>query len=199
MIYAYIRVSTNYQTVQNQKIAIKQYAKYHRLHNIVWISETISGTKTPEKRKLGELLEKVEKDDVIIVTELSRLGRSLMMILDVLQFLLEKNVKVIAIKEGYELGDNIQSKVLAFAFGLSAEIERTLLSERTKQGLERARKQGKQIGRRKGQKPKKYKLSGKCAYIKRERINGRSKLSLARELNVTWTTLNNFMVKCKIQ
>lgn len=199
MIYAYIRVSTNYQTVQNQKIAIKQYAKYHRLHNIVWVSETISGTKTPEKRKLGELLEKVEKDDVIIVTELSRLGRSLMMILDVLQFLLEKNVKVIAIKEGYELGDNIQSKVLAFAFGLSAEIERTLLSERTKQGLERARKQGKQIGRRKGQKPKKYKLSGKCAYIKRERINGRSKLSLARELNVTWTTLNNFMVKCKIQ
>lgn len=199
MVYAYIRVSTNYQTVQNQKIAIRQYAKYHRLHNIVWIAETISGTKTPEKRKLGELLKNASKDDVIIVTELSRLGRSLMMILNVLQLLLEKEVKVVAIKEGYELGDNIQSKVLAFAFGLSAEIERTLLSERTKQGLERARKQGKQIGRRKGQKPSHYKLTGKCAYIKRERVNGRSKLSLAKELNVTWVTLNKFMLRYRIQ
>lgn len=75
MIYAYIRVSTNYQTVQNQKLAIRQYAKYHRLHNIVWVSETISGTKNPEKRKLGELLNSVKDGDTIIITELSRLGR----------------------------------------------------------------------------------------------------------------------------
>ena len=108
-----------------------------------------------------------------------------MMILNVLQELLERGVKVIAIKEGYELGDNIQSKVLAFAFGLSAEIERTLLSERTKQGLERARKEGKQIGRHKGQQPKRYKLSGKAAFIWRNRLAGRSKLSLACELGVT--------------
>ena len=164
-----------------------------------WVSETISGTKKPEKRKLGKLLEIVKEDDLIVVTELSRLGRSLMMILDVLQELLDKKVKVIAIKEGYELGDNIQSKVLAFAFGLSAEIERTLLSERTKQGLERARKEGKQIGRMKGQKPKRYKLSGKAAFIRRSRILGRSKLSLARELSVTWATLSNFMKRNKIE
>lgn len=199
MNYAYIRVSTNYQTVQNQKIAIREYAKYHRIHNIVWVAETISGTKNPEKRKLGSLLSAANEGDTIIVTELSRLGRSMMMILDVLQLLLEKNVKVIAIKEGYELGDNIQSKVLAFAFGLSAEIERTLLSERTKQGLERAKKMGKQIGRRPGQKPKKYKLTGKGAYIRRQRIEGRSKLSLAKEFGVTWVTLNKFMIKNKIQ
>ena len=199
MIYGYIRVSTNKQTLQNQKLAIKEYAKYHRLHKIQWISETISGTKNPEKRKLGSLLNVVEKGDVIIITELSRLGRSLMMILNVLQQLLEKGVKVIAIKEGYELGDNIQSKVLAFAFGLSAEVERNLLSERTKLGLERARKQGKQIGRRKGQKPKKYKLTGKAAYIKRERLSGRSKRSLAKELHVTWVTLDKFMSNNRIQ
>lgn len=199
MNYAYIRVSTNYQTVQNQKIAIREYAKYHRIHNIVWVAETISGTKNPEKRKLGSLLSAANEGDTIIVTELSRLGRSMMMILDVLQLLLEKNVKVIAIKEGYELGDNIQSKVLAFAFGLSAEIERTLISERTKQGLEHARKMGKQIGRRPGQKPKKYKLTGKGAYIRRQRIEGRSKLSLAKEFGVTWVTLNKFMIKNKIQ
>lgn len=193
MNYAYIRVSTNVQTVQNQKLAIREYARYHRLTKITWISETISGTKTPEKRKLGELLNTVQNGDVIIITELSRLGRSLMMILDVLQMLLEKGVKVIAIKEGYELGDNIQSKVLAFAFGLSAEIERTLLSERTKQGLERAIKEGKQIGRRKGQKSKHYKLTGKAAYIKRQRLIGESKSALAREFNVTWSTLDKFM------
>lgn len=91
-----------------------------------------------------------------------------------------------------------KSKVLAFAFGLSAELERSLLSERTKLGLERARKQGKQIGRRKGQKPKKYKLTGKGAYIKRQRVLGRSKRSLAIELDVTWITLNKFMVANKI-
>lgn len=198
MNYAYIRVSTNYQTVQNQKIAIKQYAKLNHLKNINWISETISGTKNPEKRKLGELVRNSQKGDVIIVTELSRLGRSLIMILNVLQTLLEKEVKVIAIKEGYELGDNIQSKVLAFAFGLSAEIERSLLSERTKQGLERARLEGKHIGRKAGQKSKKYKLTGKGAYIKRQRLLGRSKLSLAHELNATWITLNKFMINNKI-
>lgn len=199
MNYAYIRVSTTYQTVQNQKLAIREYAKYHRISKIIWVSETISGTKQPEKRKLGELLSKVQKDDVIIITELSRLGRTMTMILNVLQSLLDKGVRVIAIKEGFELGDNIQSKVLAFAFGLSAELERTLLSERTKLGLERARKQGKQIGRKKGQKSKKYKLTGKCAYIKRQRIIGKSKRALAIELDVTWVTLNKFMIKNKIQ
>lgn len=193
MNYAYIRVSTSCQTVQNQKLAIKDYAKKHQLHKIQWIAETISGVKEPEKRKLGELIKAAQKDDIIIITEISRLGRSITMIFDVLQILLDKGVKVIAIKEGFELCDNIQSKVLAFAFGLSAELERTLLSERTKLGLERAKKSGKQIGRRKGQKPKKYKLSGKAAYIKRQRALGRSKLSLAKELNVTWVTLNNFM------
>lgn len=198
MNYAYIRVSTSTQTVQNQKLAIKDYAKNHRIHNITWIAETISGTKQPEERKLGNLIDTVSSGDMIIITELSRLGRSITMILNVLQILLEKQVKVIAIKEGYELGDNIQSKVLAFAFGLSAELERTLLSERTKLGLERAKKQGKHIGRKKGQKPSKYKLTGKAAYIRRERKQGRSKNSLAKELNVTWVTIDKFMNKYKI-
>ena len=199
MNYAYIRVSTPKQTAENQKLAIKQYAKCHNLKKIKFVSEIISGTKTVDKRKLGELLNIVQKDDVIIVTELSRLGRSMVMILDVLQYLLDKKVKIISIKEGYELCNNVQSKVIAFAFSLSAEIERTLLSERTKEGLERARREGKQIGRKKGQKSSHYKLTGKGAYVKRERLNGRSKLSLAKEFGVTWTTLNNFMIRNKIK
>ncbi|MBP3709537.1 MAG: recombinase family protein [Treponema sp.] len=198
MIYGYIRVSTEKQTVKNQQLAIRQYCKAHRLHSVVWIAETISGTKKIEKRQLGNLLNVATNDDTIIVTELSRFGRSLRIILDVLEDLLKRHVTVIAIKEGFELGDNIQSRVLAFAFGLCAEVERTLLSERTKQGLERAKKEGKQIGRRKGQKPRKYKLSGKSAYIRRERKKGRSKRSLAQELHVTRTTIRKFMRLKKI-
>lgn len=193
MNYGYIRVSTDGQTVENQKLAIRNFCRYRRLRHVQWVAETISGTKKPEKRKLGSLLSTVQEGDTIIVTELSRLGRSLMMILDVLQELLEKKVSVIAIKEGYELGDNIQSKVLAFAFGLSAEIERTLLSERTKQGLERARKAGKQIGRIPGQKPLHYKLTPYRHKIKRWLKDGKSKLAIARECGVTWCTLNRFI------
>ena len=192
MIYAYIRVSTDTQTVENQKMAIKEYAKYHRMHNIKWTAETISGMKMPEKRKLGELLSKVQEGDTIIITELSRLGRSMTMILNVLQALLDKGVKVIAIKEGYELGDNIQSKVLAFAFGLSAELERTLLSERTKLGLERARKKGKRIGRQLGEKPHYYKLTPHRAKIKRYMNEGRTVNSMAVEFGVCWLTMKNF-------
>ena len=150
MIYGYIRVSTDGQTTENQKLAIRSYCKKMKLTHVQWIAEKISGLKNPEKRKLGELLKTVQPNDTIVMTELSRLGRSLIIILNVLQKLLERKVRVITIKEGFELGDNLQSKVLAFAFGLSAEIERSLLSERTKQGLARARKAGKQIGRRKG-------------------------------------------------
>ena len=198
-IYGYIRVSTDKQTVQNQKLAIKEYARTNRLHNIKWFSETISGTKNYRKRKIGELMDIVAENDIIIITELSRLGRSMFMILEMIQFFIHKKVKVIAIKEGFIIEDNIQSKVLIFAFSLSAELERTLLSERTKLGLERARKQGKQIGRRKGQNPKKYKLTGKKAFIKKELEKGRSKRSLAIELNVRWTTLNEFVKRNRLQ
>ncbi len=193
MVYGYIRVSTEKQTVENQKIEIKKYCKERKLRNIKWVSETVSGTKKPEKRLLGKLLDNVTEGDIVVVAEISRLGRSLIMVLNVLQQFLEKGVEVRAIKEGYELGDNIQSKVLAFAFGLSAEIERQLISERTKAGLVRARKSGKKLGRPKGKKASKYKLTGKGAYIKREMLKGRSKSNIALELKVSRTTLDKYI------
>ena len=115
-----------------------------------------------------------------------------MMILDTLQTLLDKGVKVIAIKEGYELGDNIQSKVLAFAFGLSAELERNLISERTKMALAKAKAEGKQIGRRKGQIPR-LKLDGKENEIIRLRKQNISKTKCAILLNVSRITLLKYM------
>ncbi|MCQ2978159.1 MAG: recombinase family protein [archaeon] len=196
MIYAYTRVSTQTQTPENQMLEIKKYCKKLKITDIKFISETISGTKKIEKRELGKLISILKKDDVVIITELSRLGRSMIMILSILQTFQEKKVKLIAIKEGFELGDNIQSKVIAFAFGLCAEIERTLISERTKQGLERVKREGKHIGRSKGTKNKQLKLDGYKNYIKAEREKGRSKLSLANELNVTWLTLNTY---CKLK
>lgn len=193
MVYGYIRVSTGKQTAKNQKIEIQKFCKERKLRKVQWISETISGTKSPDKRKLGVLLQTVGKNDIIVCTEISRLGRSMMMIFDVLNKLMTIGAKVYTIKENYELGDNIQSQVLAFAFGLSAQIERDLISERTKMGLERIRKEGKIVGRPKGQKQAKLKLTGKCAYIKRERLKGRDKTSLARELGVTFPTIHKFM------
>lgn len=199
MNYAYIRVSTENQTTENQKITIRQYCRDHRLTKVKYISENVSGTKNYEKRELGKLIDIVQSGDVLIVTELSRLGRSITMIFEILNILLKKNVKVYAIKENYELGDNVQSQVLAFAFSLSAQIERTLISERTKMGLERARKQGKQIGSIKGVKHKNYKLDKKKRYIQRRIKERQSINSLAKELKVMNVTLVNFLKRNNIK
>lgn len=193
MVYGYIRVSTGKQTAQNQKLVIREYCRRKRIHGIQWVSETISGTKPPPKRKLGQLLLSARQGDTVIVTELSRLGRSLIMIMNVLQEFLDKGVKVKAIKEGYECDDSIVSKVIAFAFGLSAEIERQLISERTKAGLVRAVRSGKRLGRPKGVRPSRYKLTGKGGRIRRGREAGKSKSALARELGCTRATLDKYM------
>lgn len=198
MVYGYIRVSTGKQTLENQRLEIRRYCKLRKLRNVQWVQETVSGMRKPEKRRLGRLIEQSRPGDVIVIAEISRLGRSLLMILNVLQSFLEKGVQVRAIKEGYELGDNIQSKVLAFAFGLSAEIERQLISERTKAGLVRAVRAGKRLGRPKGRKSCRYKLTGKGGRIRRARMDGISKSALARELGVTWLTLDRYMKRMGI-
>ena len=117
MTYGYIRVSTDKQTVENQRFEINAFCKRQNLAIDGWIEETISGTKNYDKRKLGNLLKTVKKDDLIICAELSRLGRNLFMIMEILHICMNKECKVWTIKDNYRLGDNIQSKVLAFAFG----------------------------------------------------------------------------------
>ncbi|MDR3302510.1 MAG: recombinase family protein, partial [Spirochaetaceae bacterium] len=148
MVYGYIRVSTDKQTVENQRFEIQRFCIKNELAVGQWIEETISGTKSPEKRLLGPLLAGIKKDDLIICSELSRLGRSLFMIMSILNHLMGIGARVWTIKDNYRLGDDIQSKVLAFAFGLSAEIERDLISQRTKEALARIAAEGKHIGRR---------------------------------------------------
>ena len=162
MIYGYIRVSTDKQTVENQRYEINNFCKEKKLKIDGWIEETISGAKEYDKRELGKLLRKVKKGDLIISVELSRLGRNLFMIMEILNLCMQKECQVWTIKDGYRLGDDIQAKVLAFAFGLSAEIERTLLSQRTKEAMARLKAEGKKLGRPVGTRlPREdYKLCG---------------------------------------
>ena len=195
MIYGYIRVSSDKQTVENQRFEIERFCEKQNLHIDGWIEETISGTKEYSVRALGKLLKHVKKDDLIICAELSRLGRKLFMIMEILNICMNKECKVWTIKDNYRLGDDIQSKVLAFAFGLSAEIERNLISQRTKEALELRRKQGVTLGRPKGRKtdPTKHKLYGKLDYIKQSLSLGISKRKIAKTLKVDRNTLAKFL------
>lgn len=135
MVYGYIRVSSDKQTVENQRFEIERFCEQQHLSVDGWIEETISGVKNYNERELGRLLKRVGKGDTIICSELSRLGRSLYMIMEILGYCMSHECRVWTIKEGYRLGDDIQSKVLAFAFGLSAEIERNLISQAHQRGV----------------------------------------------------------------
>lgn len=193
MIYGYIRVSTDKQTVENQRFEITNYCERKSISIERWIEETISGTKDYEKRKLGKLIVRLNKDDVLICSELSRLGRSLFMIMDILNHCMRIGCKVISIKDNYELGDDIQSKVLAFAFGLSAEIERNLISQRTKEALIRKKEEGVTLGRPKGRKSSFVKLSGKRQQILDYLAQGKSKTWISRKYKVHRNTLAAFL------
>ena len=195
MTYGYIRVSSDKQTVENQRFEINNFCQKESIKINGWIEETISGTKNYNKRELGKLLKKVQKDDLIICAELSRLGRNLFMIMEILNICMTKECRVWTIKDNYRLGDDIQSKVLAFAFGLSAEIERNLISQRTKEALARKKAEGITLGRPKGKKnsPDKYKLSGKENLILELLEIGISKRKIAKICKVDRNTLSRFI------
>jgi len=195
MIYGYIRVSSDKQTVENQRFEINNFCQREQLAIDGWIEETISGTKNYTKRELGKLLRRVQKDDLIICAELSRLGRNLFMIMEILNICMTKECRVWTIKDNYRLGDDIQSKVLAFAFGLSAEIERNLISQRTKEALARKRAEGVVLGRPKGSKtaPEKRKLYRKRVLIQELIKAGISQRHIAQICKVDRNTLARFI------
>ena len=191
MIYGYIRVSSDKQTVENQRFEINNFCERESIHIDGWIEETISGTKAYDKRQLGRLLNKVQKDDLIICAELSRLGRNLFMIMEILNICMTRECRVWTIKDNYRLGDDIQSKVLAFAFGLSAEIERNLISQRTKEALARKKAEGVTLGRPVGRKSdeSKYKLYPKRNLIAELLKEGISRRKIAKICKVDRNTL----------
>ncbi|MDR2313747.1 MAG: master DNA invertase Mpi family serine-type recombinase [Spirochaetaceae bacterium] len=192
MTYGYIRVSTDKQTVENQRFEIRHFCQTSHIYIDQWIEETISGTKIPEKRLLGTLLNAIKPGDLIICSELSRLGRSLFMIMSILSHCMNMGAEIWTIKDGYRLGNDIQSKVLAFAFGLSAEIERNLISQRTKEALARRRAEGQKLGRPFG-KSKHLKLSGREEEIKVMLSQGLSKAEIGRRLGTNRNTVRIFI------
>ena len=197
MNYGYIRVSSDKQTVENQRFEIARFCQQNGITIDGWIEETISGTKNYDKRKLGKLLRRIRAGDLIICAELSRLGRNLYMIMDILHLCMQKGCKVWTIKDNYRLEDDIQSKVLAFAFGLSAEIERNLISLRTKEALALRKQAGIKLGRPEGRStsPEKIKLTGKERVIQAMIKNGIPKSEIARRCHVNRSTLYRFLEK----
>ncbi len=195
MIYAYIRVSTDKQTLETQRLEIEKFATNKELHIDAWVSEVVSGTKSVTDRRLGKLLKKMKKGDILVISEISRLGRNLMQIMSILHFCMKKELSVLTVKELYELGNNINSQILAFAFGLSAQIERNLISQRTKEGLARKKAEGCRLGRIPGRKNTKYKLTGREDAIKRMLIKGESKKAISRKLRCSFNTLSKHIAR----
>ncbi len=199
MVYGYIRVSTENQNTENQKDEILRFCERQHIVIDSWVEDVISGTKAPEQRNLGRVIMKnCRQGDLLICTELSRLGRSLLMIMNTLNFFLERNVSVWTIKDNFRLNDDITSKVISFAFGLAAEIERQLISQRTKAALQRVIAEGKHVGRPRGRYSKHHKLAYATDYIVQQWTAGRTRNAIATELHVSWDTIDRTLRRLQL-
>ena len=191
MIYGYIRVSTDHQHTANQHHEIELFTAKNAMKIDKWVEEVISSRKPLHERRLGKVLKKLKKGDILIATELSRLGRNLLEVMGILQECLEKDCQIWTLKENYRLGADIQSKVLAFAFSLASEIERQLISERTKISLQRLKDEGRHLGRP-------YGTSYQKLQKQRDRLmnlldKGLTKAEIARSLGCSWLTVHRYM------
>ncbi|MEW1951071.1 recombinase family protein [Pseudarthrobacter sp902506025] len=193
-IIAYARVSTDKQDAANQRFEIERYLARDGLKYDKFVEETISGTKSVTERKLGDLMKELETGDMLIVSETSRISRRLGEIFSTIQFFIDKGVEVVAVKQNYKFGNDIQSKVIAFAFGIASEIERDLISSRTKEALARIKAEGKILGRPAGTSdPSKRKLYGRDDEILGYMDMRVSKAAIARLMKVNRKTLETYI------
>lgn len=196
MIYGYLRVSSDTQDVATQRQGVEAFAQKRQWPIEKYITDGgVSGGKDPSKRKLGPLLKKLRKGDIIIASEISRLGRDLYMVMDILHHCMKVGCIIYTVKDGFTLGDDIQSKVLAFAFGLSAEIERQMIRQRTTEGVRLRMKLGVLVGRPPGTRtdPKKNKLYGKDELIQNLQAKGVSGRKIARICKVDRGALARYL------
>ena len=193
MIYGYCRVSTAHQHEENQHFVIENFAKQNNIQIDTWIEEKISSSKKLSDRKLGALLKQLKSGDILITTEISRLGRSLLEVMGILQTCLENECQIWTLKENFRLGSDIQSKVLAFAFGLSAELSKSLLQARVRESLARLKANGKKLGRPVGAQSRFLKLSRNKKRINNLMNKGISKNQIARIMHVNKSTLYNYL------
>lgn len=193
-VYAYIRVSTEMQNYSSQEYEIRKYCTSQGIRVDRWISESISGTVAIEKRVLGETISQMSGGDLLICTELSRLGRNMLMIMGVLNECSSKGVAIHTIKDNFNLSDNINSKIIAFAFALAAEIERNLISQRTKEALAARRQEGVILGRPVGSSRKKDRILADMDKIRDMLKDGKSISYISRVYGIHRNTLRKYIV-----
>ena len=202
MIYGYLRVSSDEQDVNSQKQGVVKFAEAREWKIDEYITdEGVSGGKDPDKRNLGPLLKKLEKDDIVIASEISRLGRDLYMVMDILHFCMKTGCKIYTVKDNFSLDDNIQSKVLAFAFGLAAEIERQMIRQRTREGLLLRKKMGVLLGRSPlvQKSDDKYKCEPYKDDILKALEWGASMRNIAKKIGVDRNTLYRSLMRWRIK
>lgn len=192
-VYAYIRVSTEMQCQRNQEHEIKVYCSKKKIYVDKWISESISGTVAVEKRLLGKTIRKMRHGDMLICTELSRLGRNMLMIMGILNICSQKGIAIQTIKDNFMLSDNINSKIIAFAFALAAEIERNLISQRTKEALAVKRLAGVRLGRPPGSSLKKDEFMRNLTDIRNMYMEGVTLVSIAKKYGIHRNTVRRYM------
>ncbi|WKK71481.1 recombinase family protein [Rathayibacter oskolensis] len=190
-VVAYVRVSTNHQDHENQQYEIAQFADRQGLDVSEYVSEVITGKAAVKDRKIGALLDDLRDGDTLIVSEVSRISRSLTGVLNAIEDATKRGITIMTVKGGHVFGDNINSKVIAFAFGLAAEIERDLISARTKEALARKKAEGVVLGRPVGSHTvENLKLWGKDEEILSLMLKRVPKSAIARLLDVNRNTLS---------
>ena len=190
---AYLRISTIDQDIEKNKADILKLAHEKQLGNVLFIEERISGTISWKKRKIYSMIHDAKNGDVIIVSELSRLGRSMLEIMEILSIISEKKLSLYSVKGDWHLNDSLQSKIVAMVFAMASEIERELISSRTKEALRAKKAQGVKLGRPKG--TGKSKLDKFKPEIEALLLNGSTQKFIASRYDTTEANLYNWLLK----
>jgi DNA invertase Pin-like site-specific DNA recombinase len=192
----YLRVSTNEQDLDKNKAGILALANDKKLGNVDWVEEKVSGVKDWRKRKFGEVFSTLQKDDTVIVSELSRFGRSTLQILEIMKEAREREIAVHAVKGGWSLNGTMESKIVLTMFAMISEIERDLISQRTKEGLRARKAAGVKLGRPKG--PGKSKLDKHRIEIEALLKNGSTKTFIAKRYGTSVSNLHGWLKRHNI-
>lgn len=190
---AYLRVSTTDQDLEKNKADILHLANEKGLGQVQWVEETVSGRVSWRKRAIAKTLDELQSGDNLIVSELSRLGRSMLECMEILSIATQRDIHVYAVKGNWRLDGSIQSKILAMAFSMAAEIERDLISKRTKEALAAKKRAGVKLGRPRGS--GKSKLDKYRPEIKALLANGSTQKFIAQRYNTTEANLSRWLKK----
>lgn len=196
--YAYLRVSTDQQDVDNQRHGILEYSNNHNVTGLQFVEDNASGKIKWRDRKLGDLLLKtMQEGDTVLFSEVSRMARSTLQTLEILEHCAEKKITVHIVKKNMVFDDSLNSKITATVLGLAAEIERDFISMRTKEALAKRKAAGMVLGRPRG-KAKKLKLDKHSDKIKKYLELELSKTAICKLLGCAPSTLYEWLERRKI-